>query len=207
MKKPHLNTGAILILILYVVLFFLAAKTIDYYKLILAGTLSLFAFTIISRIKIKEIKTGNETTFNPSEYPWYVAIFIVQFSGYALYKSINHDVLLIKYNNYALLFIFFYFILPAMFFLFILLINKNDRIIINDEYIKWYDNKKEGTVLLKNIKSCEISIKNNLIFFATTKLIIHNIDGSRSTIPTYKMNFTKTGVLQASQLLNSLINK
>ena len=83
----------------------------------------------------------------------------------------------------------------------------NDRIIINDEYIKWYDNKKEGTVLLKNIKSCEISIKNNLIFFATTKLIIHNIDGSRSTIPTYKMNFTKTGVLQASQLLNSLINK
>jgi hypothetical protein len=207
MKKPLLNTGTILILILYVVLFFLAAKTIDYYKLILAGTLSLFAFTIISRIKIKEIKNGNETTFNPSEYPWYAAIFIVQFSGYALYKSINHDILTIEYNNYALLFIIFYFVLPSIFFLFILIINKNDRIVINDDSIKWYDNKKEGTLMLKNIKSCEISEKNYLLFYATTELIIHNIDGSSTIIPAYKMNFTKTGVLQASKLLNSLINK
>jgi hypothetical protein len=207
MTKQIKLFGGIIIIAAYLVLFFFAAQTIDFYKLLIAGVVSLLSFSFVSRFGINEKIVGNETTYNPSEFPWYVAIFIVELSGYALYKNINHELLSFQIDNYALLFIIFYFILPSLVFLVILILNKNDKIIISDASLIWIDNKKKENLLISNIRSTCCVTENIGLLFSKTKLIVDIVNGESIMIPVHKMNFTKKGATQVSNHLNSLLKK
>ena len=62
MTKQIKLFGGIIIIAAYLVLFFFAAQTIDFYKLLIAGVVSLLSFSFISRFGINEKIVGNEKT-------------------------------------------------------------------------------------------------------------------------------------------------
>ncbi len=205
MKNSKFSIFTLLILCCYVIVFILAANEGGYLKLILAGLTSLLSFTIVNQLKIKEVVDNDSFIYNPSEFPWYLALFITQFSGYALYKNVDHNDLLASSHLFTLLFILMYFVIPSLVILVILINNRNDKITLNAKTVTWLDNNQEVSVLLESIKSVDVLSERYLMVFEKSELQLSLTDGGLRFIPTYKMNFTFKGTRQVGDKLTLLL--
>lgn len=205
MKKSKFSIFTLFILCCYVIVFILAANEGSYLKLILAGLTSLLSFTFVNQLKIKEVVDNDSFIYNPSEFPWYLALFITQFSGYALYKNVNHNDLLASSHLFTLLFILMYFVIPSLVILVILIKNRNDKITLNAKTVTWLDNNQEVSVLLESIKSVDVLSERYLMVFVKSQLQLSLTDGGLRFIPTYKMNFTFKGTRQVGDKLTLLL--
>ena len=205
MKKSKFSSFTLFILCCYVIVFILAANEGSYLKLILAGLTSLLSFTFVNQLKIKEVVDNDSFIYNPSEFPWYLALFITQFSGYALYKNVNHNDLLASSHLFTLLFILMYFVIPSLVILVILIKNRNDKITLNAKTVTWLDNNQEVSVLLESIKSVDVLSERYLMVFVKSQLQLSLTDGGLRFIPTYKMNFTFKGTRQVGDKLTLLL--
>jgi hypothetical protein len=178
---------------------------VGYLKLILAGLASLLSFSIANQLKIKEVVENEKFIYNPSEFSWYLALFITQFSGYALYKNVDHNELLASSHLFTLLFILMYFVIPSLVILVILINNRNDKITLNAETLTWLDNTQEVSIPLGSIKSVDVLSERYLFVFVKSQLQLSLTDGGLNYVPTYKMNFTLKGTRQVGDKLSLLL--
>jgi hypothetical protein len=205
MKKSKFSILTLLILCCYGIVFIQAANEVGYLKLILAGLASLLSFSIANQLKIKEVVENEKFIYNPSEFPWYLALFITQFSGYALYKNVDHNELLASSHLFTLLFILMYFVIPSLVILVILINNRNDKITLNAETLTWLDNTQEVSIPLGSIKSVDVLSERYLFVFVKSQLQLSLTDGVLKYVPTYKMNFTFKGTRQVGDKLSLLL--
>ncbi len=207
MKEKSISIWVYLVRVIYLVILVLAGMEVGYLMLIPAGLVSLAAFSIVNQIKIKVKEVGNTRIYNPAEYLYYLALMISEFSGYALYRNLDHNQLGLSNQKYTLIFIIIYFVIPALIFFFYLVVNRNDQIMLDNQSLKWVDSKQEVTVPLNSIQSIEILQKSPLFFYSTSQIRLTLGNGEYMFIPAHKMNFSAKGVRQVCQELTLRINQ
>ena len=89
MKKHFLNIIATLLISLYIILFFLAAKTAGFLILTLLTISSILVIYFSGKLKTKRDVYKDDIYFNPSEFQWYLPMFIIDF--FAFYYYNNYD--------------------------------------------------------------------------------------------------------------------
>ena len=157
--------------------------------------MSLGAIHFIENLKSKPSVKFDIIEFNPSEFPKYVAVFIIQSVGFLLLHSIyqNTD----HTESHILPFIFIGLVtgIPAITLFVSLVINKNDSISFDQINISWKNNKEVNSIRLEDIADVTL-VRNSFIYILqlySIELLIK--DDSRVEIPTYRMNFTKQDIL------------
>ncbi len=207
MKEKSTSFWGYFVGIIYLLILLLAGTEVEFFKLIPAGIVGIASFSIVNQIKIKVKKDGQNWIYNPAEYLYYLALLISEFSGYALYRNLDHNELGFSNQKFTLVFIIIYFVIPAIIFFYFLIVNRNDQIILDDQSLKWVDNKQEFSVSLSSIQSVEILKESTLFFYPTSQIKLAMSNGESKLIPAHKMNFSAKGVQQVFQELTLRINQ
>lgn len=196
-----------LIGVFYLVVLVLAGLEVGFLKLIPSGLVSLAAFSIVNQLKMKVVVEGETHIYNPVEALYYIALMISEFSGFALYKNLDHNDLGFSNHKFTLIFLIIYFIIPGLIFFYSVLVNQNDKILLDNQTVKWVDNKKEVHVSLSTIVAVETLQVRNLFFYSIAQIKLELVDGQTLTIPTHKMNFSAKGVHQVVEVIKQRINQ
>jgi hypothetical protein len=186
----------------YVFLFVMAGRALGFLIPFFAGLVSLLSLYIANTFKIRESGNTSEIVFNPSELPWYAALGIVEVSGFTLFKFVDHREVSLLPMNYAAAFFLFYFVIPGLYFLSLLIINRNDRVVIKDGVLSWVDNGTKAEVALSSVDSVSVE-KGFGGFFPVIMLRLKQ--GRAKWIPAYRMNFTHRGIGQLVQAIKNAL--
>lgn len=207
MKKHFLNIIATLLISLYIILFFLAAKTAGFLILTLLTISSILVIYFSGKLKTKRDVYKDDIYFNPSEFQWYLPMFIIDFFAFYYYNNLPSELKAFDSNNYVLIFLFSYFLIPSIVFLIIIFKNNNDRVVLSIDKVTWFDNDQETCVLISDIKNIKIQIDKIGFIFRRAYVALFLIDGRELAIPTYKMNITKSGAIMIMGYIEELQSK
>lgn len=168
---------------------------LGFIKPLIGILMSLGAINFIENLKLKPSVKFDTIEFNPSEFPKYVAVFIIQSVGFLLLHSINQNANHTQSHIWPFIFIALITGIPGIILFVSLVINKNDCISLDQIKISWKDNKDVNSESLEDIADVTL-VRNSFIYifqFYSIELLMK--DNSKVEIPTYRMNFTKQDTL------------
>lgn len=157
--------------------------------------ISLGAIHLVENLKSKPSIKLDTVDFNPSEFPKYFAVFIIQSVGFFLLHSIYQNTVQTESHLWPFIFIGLISGIPGIILFLSLVINKNDSISIDPIKISWKDNKDVNSRSLEDIADVTL-VRNSFIYiFQLYSIELLMKDDSKVEIPTYRMNFTKQDIL------------
>jgi hypothetical protein len=88
----------------------------------------------------------------------------------------------------------------------VILSNKNDRVILYNEMITWFDNKEKYEINYVDINSVELKSDTIAFIFPRYYIRITLKNGNELVILTYKMNITKKGAIKINEYIQLMIS-
>ena len=168
--------------------------------------MSLGAIHFIENLKSKPSVKFDIIEFNPSEFPKYVAVFIIQSVGFLLLHSIYQNTDHTESHIWPFIFIGLITGVPGIILFVSLVINKNDSIAFDQIKISWKDNKEVNSRSLDDIAEVTL-VRNSFIYiFQLYSIELVMKDDSKVEIPTYRMNFTKQDNLLVIKKIKEINN-
>ena len=165
--------------------------------------MSLGAIQFIENLKSKPTINLDAIEFNPSEFPKYVAVFIIQLVGFSLFHSIYQNTHHSESHMWPFVFIGLISGIPGIILFITLIINKNDSISFNQTEIIWKDNKEINYRRLEDIVDATLVRDSFIYIFQLYSIELLMRDHSKVEIPTYRMNFTKKDILLVIQKIKA----
>lgn len=177
-------------------------------ELIIGATAGLGAIGIanfLSAVRPTETPTGLD--FNPREWPKYIAVGIIQTTGYFLYHRIGHaEVGSGKYVT-SIIFIAIIVAIPALILFILLVRNRNDRITLTGQELKWQDNHTTGTIDIGKISSIRAVQAQKVLIIPNHHLLIELQNNEQTVIPVHQMNFTWRDTQRTAKTIQSMLSK
>jgi DNA-binding protein len=87
----------------------------------------------------------------------------------------------------------------------VILSNQNDRVVLYNETITWFDNKEKHEIKYIDVNSAEVKSDNIAFIFPRYYIRITLKNGNELFILTYKMNITKKGAIKINEYIQSMI--
>ncbi len=164
------------------------------------------AIQFIENLKSKPSVKLDIIEFNPSEFPKYVAVFIIQLVGFLLFHSVYQNTNHAESHLWPFIFIGLISGIPGIILFISLVINKNDSISINKTEISWKDNKEVNSRKLEDLVDATLVRDSFIYIFQLYSIELLMRDHSKVEIPTYRMNFTKQDILLVIQKIKESNN-
>ena len=195
MTKKNTKIFIILYSLSIIISGYFSYAELGFIKPLVGILMSLGTIHLIENLKSKPSVKFDIIEFNPSEFPKYVAVFIIQSVGFLLLHSIYQNSDHTESHIWPIIFIGLITGVPGMILFVSLVINKNDSISFDQIKISWKDNKEVNSRNLEDIAEVTL-VRNSFIYiFQLYSIELLMKDDSKVEIPTYRMNFTKQDIL------------
>jgi hypothetical protein len=168
--------------------------------------MSLGAIQFIENLKSKPSIKLDVIEFNPTEFPKYIAVFIIQLVGFSLFHFVYQNTNHAESHMWPFIFIGLISGIPGIIIFISLVINKNDSISINQTEISWKDNKEVNSRKLEDLVDVTLVRDSFIYIYQLYSIELIMKDHSKVGIPAYRMNFTKQDILLVIQKIKESNN-
>ena len=197
-----------LLIILLTSLLFLPFTPFTPVELLAGAAAGLGALSLTNMLStVKPESSGTEVVYDPREWPKYVAVFLIQATGYILYHRLGHDAPPSSGYLAGIAFIVVVVALPGIVVFVLLVRNRNDRITLTASQLIWKDNEQHGCLNRSDIRSIT-AVRSRIAGIIPANFIhVELQDGGSASIPAYRMNFTWRDTLRTVDGIRSAISR
>lgn len=182
--------GIAIIIILVVAYFYLLWKVwsvFGFWNIIWTGIVAVIATTTFELMARARKQDGSVITYNPKEWPKFLAILVSGLLGFYLYNLLRDPSLTSNDQLFGMLYLLVFAALPSAWSLYKLIRDRNDFVRIDETTVSYKDNSDTGTYSLKDIKKVDSNGKQLFLILQSEETV---------TIDLKNMNFN--GVDRAS---------
>lgn len=144
-----------LIVILVVAYFYLLWKVwsvFGFWNIIWTGIVAVIASTTFETMARARKQNGSVITYNPKEWPKFLAIIVSGLLGFYLYNLLGDPSLSSNDQLFGMLYLLVFTALPTAWSLFKIVRDRNDFVRIDETTVSYKDNSRTGTYAIKDIK-------------------------------------------------------
>jgi hypothetical protein len=180
----------IFLIVAYLYLLWKVWSVFGFWNIIWTGIVAVIASTTFELMARARKQNGSVITYNPKEWPKFLAIIASGLLGFYLYNLLDDPSLSSNDQLFGLLYLLVFTALPSAWSLFKLIRDRNDFVRIDETTVSYKDNSRAGTYAIKDIKKVSSSGKQVLLTLRSEETV---------TIHLKNMNFN--GVDRASVYL------
>lgn len=158
-----------------------------FWNIIWTGIVAVIASTTFESMARARKQNGSVITYNPKEWPKFLAIIVSGLLGFYLYNLLGDPSLSSNDQLFGMLYLLVFTAIPTAWSLFKIVRDRNDFVRIDETTVSYKDNSRTGTYDIKDIK--EVNSNGN-------QLILTLRSEETITIDLKNMNFN--GVDRAS---------
>lgn len=202
-----MQTYRIPLLILIITLAFLPFSAFSPLELVAGVAFGLGAISIADMIgAVKPQIAGEATVFDPKEWPKYIAVLLIEATGFYLYRSMGHLQTGQTPHIAGVAFILLVVALPAIILFIIMIRNSNDKVILTPTHLNWEDNEDRGSVSRTDIGSVAPVYEHSALIIPRHRIRITLKNGGTTDIPVYRMNFTRRDTTFTAETIQHALN-
>ncbi len=131
--------------------------------------IAIFTFEFLARARKQ---TGSVITYNPKEWPKFLAILVSVLLGFYLYNVLDDPSLSSIDQLFGKLYLLVFTALPSAWSLFKLIRDRNDFVRIDETTLSYKDNSDTGTYSLKDIKKVDSNGKQLFLILQSEETVI-----------------------------------
>jgi len=131
--------------------------------------IAIFTFELLARARKQN---GSVITYNPKEWPKFLAILVSGLLGFYLYNRLDDPSLSSNDQLFGMLYLLVFTALPSAWSLFKLIRDRNDFVRIDETTVSYKDNSDTGTYSLKDIKKVDSNGKQLFLILQSEETII-----------------------------------
>ena len=202
---PNLRFGLLILLLTACFMPFVSFTALD---LILGATAGLGAIGIANLLSaVRPTETQEGLDFNPQEWPKYIAVIIIQSTGYFLFHRIGHAEAGTTGYISSITFIAIVVLIPGLVLFILLVRNRNDRITLTRQELRWQDNQTTGTIDISTIRNIRAVQEQKALIIPKHHLLVELRSNEQTVIPVHQMNFTWRDTLRTAKTIQSMLSK
>ena len=205
MQKALLTIGTLILLSVYGVLFYLTGIAAGFLMPSLLMVVTALCYYLTHNLPTKKEIYEDGVSFNTTELNLYFPIIIIDLFAFIYFFNLPEALQSFNLSNIVLLFLLFSIFIPSIVLFKVILSNQNDRVVLYNETITWFDNKEKYEINYIDINSAEVKSDNIAFIFPRYYIKITLKNGNELFILTYKMNITKKGVIKINEYIQSMI--
>lgn len=205
MKKALLTIGTLILLSVYGVLFYLTGKAAGFLMPALLMVVTALCYYLTHNLPTKKEIYEDGVSFNTTELNLYFPIIIIDLFAFIYFFNLPEALQSFNLSNIVLLFLLFSIFIPSIVLFKVILSNQNDRVVLYNETITWFDNKEKHEIKYIDVNSAEVKSDNIAFIFPRYYIRITLKNGNELFILTYKMNITKKGAIKINEYIQSMI--
>lgn len=191
--------GIAIIIILVVAYFYLLWKVwsvFGFWNIIWTGIVAVIATTTFELMARARKQDGSVITYNPKEWPKFLAILVSGLLGFYLYNLLRDPSLTSNDQLFGMLYLLVFAALPSAWSLYKLIRDRNDFVRIDETTVSYKDNSDTGTYSLKDIKKIDSNGKQLFLILQSEETV---------TIDLKNMNFSGVDRTSVYMELSALI--
>jgi hypothetical protein len=191
--------GIAIIIILVVAYFYLLWKVwsvFGFWNIIWTGIVAVIATTTFELMARARKQDGSVITYNPKEWPKFLAILVSGLLGFYLYNLLRDPSLTSNDQLFGMLYLLVFAALPSAWSLYKLIRDRNDFVRIDETTVSYKDNSDTGTYSLKDIKKVDSNGKQLFLILQSEETV---------TIDLKNMNFSGVDRTSVYMELSALI--
>lgn len=188
-----------IIIILIVAYFYLLWKVwsvFGFWNIVGTGIVAVIASTIFESMARARKQNGSVITYNPKEWPKFLAIIVSGLLGFYLYNLLDDPALSSNDKLFGILYLLVFTALPTAWSLYKIVRDRNDFVRIDDTTVSYKDNSRTGTYAIKDIKEVNSNGKQLILTLQSEETV---------TIDLNNMNFNKVDRFSVYTELSTLI--
>lgn len=167
--------GIAITIILVVAYFYLLWKVwsvFGFWNIIWTGIVAVIATTTFELMARARKQDGLVITYNPKEWPKFLAILVSGLLGFYLYNLLGDPSLTSNDQLFGMLYLLVFTALPSAWSLFKLIRDRNDFVRIDETTVSYKDNSATGTYSLKDIKKVDSNGKQLFLILQSEETVI-----------------------------------
>jgi len=149
----------IILVVAYLYLLWKVWNVFGFWNIIWTGIVASIASTIFEFMARARKQDGSVITYNPKEWPKFLAILVSGLLGFYLYNLLDDPTLSSNDQLFGMLYLLVFTALPTSWSLFKIVRDRNDFVRIDETTVSYKDNSRSGTYAIKDIKEVNITGK------------------------------------------------
>lgn len=175
MKNGLRGLAILLTIVLVVAYFYLLWKVwsvFGFWNIIWTGIVAVIATTTFELMARARKQDGSVITYNPKEWPKFLAILVSGLLGFYLYNRLGDPSLTSNDQLFGILYLLVFTAIPTAWSLFKIVRDRNDFVRIDETTVSYKDNSDTGTYSLKDIKKVDSNGKQLFLILQSEETVI-----------------------------------
>lgn len=143
-----------------------------FWNIIWTGIVAVIASTTFESMARARKQNGSVITYNPKEWPKFLAIIVSGLLGFYLYNLLGDPSLSSNDQLFGMLYLLVFTAIPTAWSLFKLIRDRNDFVRIDETTLSYKDNSDTGTYSLKDIKKVDSNGKQLFLILQSEETVI-----------------------------------
>lgn len=142
----------VILVVAYLYLLWKVWSVFGFWNIIWTGIVAVIASTTFELMARARKQNGPVITYNPKEWPKFLAIIVSGLLGFYLYNLLGDPSLSSNDQLFGMLYLLVFTALPTAWSLFKIVRDRNDFVRIDETTVSYKDNSRTGTYAIKDIK-------------------------------------------------------